>query len=889
AIPIQGCFDYSGGALMMYVEHDCGDNSCVQNLGIVEPKFANTSYTNSNTERRVYQLAAATGNAFTDAGNRWSTKFLFNYTCQSPKSPISITTTVAQHDVGVIDIVTPNLQDHYTSNELVVVTIKNFGTAAISNVPVSYRLGNSTPVTEFYSGTLAAGATITRVFNTPADLSGVYFDVPFCAYTGLAGDAMHANDTFCMTLNVGDPCISRSIQAEGLDISNVTVSTINNGQGTPFTNYTAEGDGMYTDYTATVPAAELIQGQTYPMSITHSYTTATASGNIYKTVYMDWNRNGVFEADEKVTTQGPIASTAANATTSFNVEVPSSSSVGLTRMRVICVAANFTSACTPYSYAGETEDYAVNIVPPKPVDLGVSQIIHPVGNVCMDTAATIKVVVKNFGTQAQTFSSANAATVTVNITGTNAGVYTVMLQNGSLAMGSAIVVAIPHVNLSALGEFTVEASVNYPGDQFALNNATTVTANTNYLGPIVSNINNFEDDFDQNTGMTDLHVDYSKWLPPTGSDTVNYRWCVSQGSSPNANANFGPAHDHTQINTMQADYGRYAMVEGVNSTVNYAKWTAATTRCLNMHRQTQYPIELEFYKYFYAPAAATNANTSFNLTIEAGSGNDFTLVDTLSFANNRNVSPDWERFVTDIRNFNGVGQLKFTLSNHKSRIDPAIDDIYLGPDYPDLELVEFIYPKDNNSDCLRIGDSVYPEVVLRNNSNYELNEYDLYVRIGAGSDLDTMHEHCTRPIAAGDTIHYKMSQAYLVSSHTIYLEFVATCYVDLDKNTMNDIKRVIVCTNVGVDDYAEENGVGLKQNEPNPASDHTRISYVLPEDGSANISIYSTLGQQLYSQDQSGTKGQNYLDVNTSSWAAGVYYYTLSFKGTSITKKMVVQ
>ncbi|MBR6160403.1 MAG: T9SS type A sorting domain-containing protein, partial [Bacteroidales bacterium] len=890
AIPIQGCFDYSGGALMMYVEHDCGDNSCVQNLGIVEPKFANTSYTNNNTERRIYLLSAATGTSFTGGGYRWSTRFLFNYTCQSPKSPITITTQVPQHDVGVIGINTPTSPNQYTANETVSVTVKNFGSSAASNFPVSYRLGNGTPVTENYSGSLPAGATGTKTFTAHADLTEAYMDTRFCAYTGLTGDALHFNDTFCMNLNVGDPCISRSTQAAGLDISNVTISTINNGQGTPFTNYTAEGDGMYTDYTATVPAAELIQGQTYPMSITHSYTAA-ASGSVWKTVYIDWNRNGTFEASEKLPQpQGSIPSTAANATTSFNVDVPTTSSVGLTRMRVICVAANFTNACSPYSYAGETEDYAVNIVPPKPVDLGVSQIVHPMGNVCMDTAATIKVLLKNYGSETQYFTPGNAAVVTVTLTGANTGTYTATVDAGSVAANNTYPVTIPQVNISSLGAFTVAASVSYPGDQFALNNATTVTANTNVLGPIVSNINNFEDNFDQNTGMTDLHFDYSRWMKPSGSDTANYIWVINSKNSPNANVNYGPAHDHTQINTLQADYGRYAMVEGKSGTVNYSKWTAATTKCLNMHRQTQYPIELVFYKYFYAPAAATNDNTSLKLTIEAGSGDDFTLVDTLTFANNRNVSPNWERFVTTIRNFNGVGQLKFTLSNHKNRIDPAIDDIYLGPGYPDLEVVNFIYPKDNvYSDCLIMGDSVHPTITLRNNGYSPLEEFDLRYIMSIGTKFDTLYEHVVRHIDADDTIHYTTKGAFLVHYNFHPLSFRVDCYVDLDKDTENDYQTVVTCTNSGVDDYAEENGVGLKQNEPNPASDHTRISYVLPEDGAANISIYSTLGQQLYSQDQSGTKGQNYLDVNTSNWAAGVYYYTLSFKDTSITKKMVIQ
>ena len=890
AIPVNGRFDYNGGAIMMYVEHDCGDNSCVTNLGIVEPKFANTAYANNNNQRRIYQLAAATGTAFTGGGNRWSTKFLFNYTCSSPKSPITINTTVPQHDVGVIGITAPTSPNQYTANEPVTIMVKNFGSAAASNFAVSYRLGNGVPVTETYTGTLAAGATGTRTFTAQADLTSAYMEMPFCAYTGLNNDALHANDTFCMTLNVGDPCISRSNIATGLDISNVTVSTINNGQGTPFTNYTAEGDGMYTDYTSTVPAAELIQGQTYPMSITHSFTTATASGTIYKTLYIDWNRNGVFETGEKVKTLGPIASTAANATTQFTFDIPSTASLGLTRMRVICVAANYTNGCGIYSYAGETEDYAVTIVPPKPKDLGISQIIHPVGNVCVDTAATVKVLLKNFGSETQYFTPGNAATVTVTFTGANAGTYTTTVAAGSVASNNTYTVTIPHVNISSLGAFNVTASVSYPGDMFALNDATTAAANTNVLGPIVSNINEFEDNFDMNTGTTDLHFDYSRWLVPTGSDTANYIWVINSKNSPNSGANYGPAHDHTQINTLQADFGRYAMVEGKNGTVNKPKWTAATTRCLNMHRQTQYPIELVFYKYFYAPAAATNANTSLKLTIEAGSGNDFVLVDTLTFANNRNTSPNWERFVTTIKNFNSVGQLKFTMSNHSNRIDPAIDDIYLGPGYPDLEVVNFIHPTDNvNTNCLIMGDSVHPTITLRNNGYSPIGEFDLRFIMSVGTKFDTLYEHVTRTIESEDTIHYTTSKGFLVHYNFRPLSFRVDCYVDLDKNPENDYYTVVTCTNSGVEDYAEENGVVLEQNEPNPAVTTTRISYRLPDYGEANISIYSALGQQLYSQDQAGSKGVNYLDVNTSNWAAGVYYYTLSFKDTSITKKMVIQ
>jgi hypothetical protein len=188
-----------------------------------------------------------------------------------------------------------------------------------------------------------------------------------------------------------------------------------------------------------------------------------------------------------------------------------------------------------------------------------------------------------------------------------------------------------------------------------------------------------------------------------------------------------------------------------------------------------------------------------------------------------------------------------------------------------------------------MGDSVHPIITLRNNGYSPIEEFDLRYIMSVGTKFDTLYEHVSHRIEADETYEHESTRGFLVHYNFKPLSFRVDCYVDLDKQPDNDYMTVVTCTNSGVEDYAEENGVGLKQNEPNPAIDNTRISFVLPEDGAANISIYSTLGQQLYSQDQSGTKGQNYLDVNTSNWAAGVYYYTLSFKDTSITKKMVIQ
>lgn len=895
AIPIEGGFKYNGQGLYMYLMHDCGTSSCANTMGFVAPTFKNTTYSNPN--QRIVQLSG-TLTSFTKSVNRWNTKFKFNYTCPSPKSPIYITTNKPQHDVGVVAITAPTSPDQYTNNETVTVTIKNFGSAAASNFPVSYRLGNGTPVTETYTASIAPGATGVKTFTQHADLTSAYFDTQFCAFTGQSGDAEHNNDTLCMLLNIGDPCISRPTNATGLDIANVKFAGIDNVAGAPasYTNYVPDGDGKYTDYTSTVLPGEIIKGQTYPMSITHAYTTATVTGNVYKSVYIDYNRDGEFTADESVYNSGLISSAAANATTTTTVTIPTTAMEGLTRMRVICSSNNVNSACATYS-AGETEDYALRIMPPKDVDLGIVEIVHPNGKVCQDTAATVKVRVKNFGNQTQYFDPQDhPVTVNVAITGANAANYSGTVNSGSLLSGHDMLVSIPNVNLSALGSFNVKASLVYAGDQVAINDTMSASANTNSLGAIVSNINSFVDNFDN---MTQLNPAY--WASITGSDTANFKWRICTGNSPNSSTNYGPTHDHSQINTTVAQYGKYAMVEGKTGTSNYSKWTAMTTKCLNMHRQNEYPIELSMYKYFYAPAAATTANTSFKITIEVGSGNDFTLVDTLTFANNRNVTPNWERFVTTIKNFEAVGQLRFTMTDHKNKIDPAIDDINLAPGYPDLEVVEFAYPMNGYEtvegatyevgECLLLGDSVTPVIVLKNNGFSPIVNYDVQITrsVAQNNWSDTIRdEHIMIPIPAGDTIHYKMSESFYIYHKRPSVVFRADAFVNLDIDTNNNYQTVVTCTNSDIEDYAEEKGVELGQNEPNPASSGTRIIYTLPDYGMANISVYSALGQLLYTQDQQSVKGENVMDLNVANWADGIYYYTLTYKDIVITKKMVV-
>src|SRR5690606_1571833 len=58
-----------------------------------------------------------------------------------------------------------------TTQTPICVTIHNNGTAAQSNVPVSYTINGGTPVTAVFPGPLASGATASYCFPTNANLA----------------------------------------------------------------------------------------------------------------------------------------------------------------------------------------------------------------------------------------------------------------------------------------------------------------------------------------------------------------------------------------------------------------------------------------------------------------------------------------------------------------------------------------------------------------------------------------------------------------------------------------------------------------------------------------------------------------------------------------------
>lgn len=470
AIPLSAPYTYGGtGSLLVYWENR--DGSYIGN-----PTVSFKSTTIANVAKYKYQdVSFPEAIDGTMTASRTNARFTgMNISCPSPLKQITVSVSgVPAQDAGAIRYNGPIGGSFLTATEHISIVVKNFGTASITGFPVSYKIGNQTPVTETFTGTLASLDTITYVFATNQDLTNFANPLTVKAYTSLTGDTYATNDTVMGTIAVPVYCTSNATYPSTyMDLGNVTFAGINNGIAYPlYSNPTAIN--AYTDYSQTVAPGNIVKGGNYPFLATQIEPSTTAYQGTVK-VYIDFNRNGVFDAVEEVfsglstsSTAGSSTLTHAQMTTSGNILVPASAQTGATRMRVVLDYYDVSPACGTYSY-GETEDYTVIIHNSIDPDAQLSNFVAPSNPSSVEgRQQPIKVNLINAGT-----TTITAASIKLIHNGTQ----TVQSWTGSLASLASVIDSITTVTLVA-GANNFTAFVDLTGDNFHANDTIRFTLN----------------------------------------------------------------------------------------------------------------------------------------------------------------------------------------------------------------------------------------------------------------------------------------------------------------------------------------------------------------------------------------------------------------------------
>ncbi len=205
---------------------------------------------------------------------------------------------------------------------------------------VSYNLQYKTAAAITY--TTVSGITATSRSLTGLSASTTYNYQVQTVCSGSTTSAYSSVASFTTLATTGTTYCSTTGSTANEYINNVTLGSINNTSG---------NNNGYGDYTSLM--ATLATGSSAGITLTPGFTGS--SRNEYWTVYIDYNKNKVFDAVEQV------ASVNGTGIVTGTFIVPASALTGYTRMRVIMhYNSARTTTCGTFTN-GEVEDYRIHI------------------------------------------------------------------------------------------------------------------------------------------------------------------------------------------------------------------------------------------------------------------------------------------------------------------------------------------------------------------------------------------------------------------------------------------------------------------------------------------------------------------------------------------------
>ncbi len=125
---------------------------------------------------------------------------------------------------------------------------------------------------------------------------------------------------------------------------------------------------------------------------------------------------------------------------------------------------------------------------------------------------------------------------------------------------------------------------------------------------------------------------------------------------------------------------------------------------------------------------------------------------------------------------------------------------------------------------------------------------------------------------------------------TIHFSFISSCNENPTAGTLFYVDDISLDSGPAVTDDHNQSSICfvLDQNYPNPFNPTTTINYSIPEVGNVEIKVYDVLGNEAATLVNEEKAPGNYTAIlNASSFASGVYIYTLRTNNFVQTKKML--
>ncbi|HLK30394.1 MAG TPA: S8 family serine peptidase [Puia sp.] len=179
-------------------------------------------------------------------------------------------------------------------------------------------------------------------------------------------------------------CTSAPTSSAGTRIDSVNISNIQIANPAGCTTYTDN-----TKYTIQIQPKQKL-----PVRIKLSSCDATVADKVVK-IFIDYNNNGVFDANELAAQSGVING---NGVYTDTINIPSLTKGNTALLRIVAEETSDPStvqACGSYG-KGETQDFNVIVGTPTS-DLALAQIVAPANGECSDDSALMVITIRNNG------------------------------------------------------------------------------------------------------------------------------------------------------------------------------------------------------------------------------------------------------------------------------------------------------------------------------------------------------------------------------------------------------------------------------------------------------------------------------------------------------------
>ena len=202
------------------------------------------------------------------------------------------------------------------------------------------------------------------------------------------------------------------------------------------------------------------------------------------------------------------------------------------------------------------------------------------------------------------------------------------------------------------------------------------------------------------------------------------------------------------------------------------------------------------------------------------------------------------------------------------------------PQYFDLEMMKLILIENSSPDCM-------PIAVVRNNGNIPLLNGMIHVDVNVnGRAFSENFDHRIEP---GQTVYHVLQTRVPKSPNRVY---TGSCTLTHSSDTIieNNQSNVIEIRGYWEDvPVVESNELVLDQNYPNPCEGRTTIPFSLPNDANVRFFVIDAMGHVVNSFTRHFSAGAQTLTVDMSTYASGIYYYSIEVDGQRRMKKMILR